>query len=70
MPESLADQAVAALAAIKAMDEGLDLECPERHVVRGLRRHAENLVAEALRNAHALVYVAQDVRELIKKGGT
>ena len=35
---SLADQAVQALAMVKAMDENLNMEHPERHAIRNMQR--------------------------------
>jgi hypothetical protein len=61
---SLAEQAVQALAMVKAMDEGLDMEHPERHSVRSMKRVAEQLIAAGLRHAIDLAWQAQDLRKL------
>lgn len=62
--QSLADAAVETLAAIRAMDNGIDLTHPERHVIRDLKRNAEALIADALRRARDLAYTAYCIREL------
>lgn len=61
---SLADQAVQALAMVKAMDEGLDIENPERHAVRNLQRLAEQEIAAGFRIAIDLAWQAKDLRKL------
>jgi hypothetical protein len=64
--KSLADQAVEALAMVKAMDEGkMTLDNPERHTVRNLKRSAEALLAEAFRQAQTLAYIAGDISGLV-----
>jgi hypothetical protein len=62
--QSLADIAVETLAAVKSMDNGIGLEHPERHVIRDLKRNAEALIADALRRARDLAYVADAIKEL------
>lgn len=62
--QSLADAAVETLAAIRAMDNGIDLCHPERHVIRDLKRNAEALIADALRRARELAYTADAIKEL------
>ena len=61
---SLADQAVQALAMVKAMDEGLDIENPARHAVRNLQRLAEQEMAAGFRIAIDLAWQAKDLRKL------
>ena len=61
---SLADAFVETLAAVRAMDNGIDLTHRERHVIRDLKRNAETLIADALRRARDMVYVADSIREL------
>lgn len=63
--KSLADEAVAALAAVRAMDEGMDLNHPERHTVRNLKRAAEEVLGNAFRTAQTLAYMASDVTSLV-----
>jgi hypothetical protein len=58
---SLADQAVQALAMVKAMDEGLTNDDPHRHIVRSMKRIAEQNIAAALRGAIDLAWLAKDV---------
>lgn len=62
--QSLADTFVETLAAVRAMDNGIDLTHPERHVIRDLKRNAETLIADALRSARSLAYIAESIREL------
>ncbi|CAN7406169.1 hypothetical protein LJR074_002565 [Acidovorax sp. LjRoot74] len=62
--QSLADAAVETLAAVRAMDNGIGLDNPERHVIRDLKRNAEALIADALRRARELAYAADAIREL------
>lgn len=61
---SLADQAMQALAMVKAMDEGLDIENPEHHAVRNLQRLAEQEMAAGFRIAIDLAWQAKDLRKL------
>ena len=63
-PQSLADTFVETLAAVRAMDNGIGLEHPERHVIRDLKREAETLLADALRHARGLAYTAEAIRQL------
>ena len=62
---SLADQAVQALAMVKAMDAGLDMEHPERHAVRNLQRLAEQQIAAGFRIAIDLAWQSKDLRKLV-----
>lgn len=63
--KSPADEAVAALAAVRAMDEAMDLNHPERHTVRNLKRAAEEVLGNAFRTAQTLAYMASDVTSLV-----
>ena len=63
---SLADQAVQALAMVKAMDEGLDMEHPERHAIRSMQRVAQQVIEAGLRSAIDLAWQAQDLRKLAR----
>jgi hypothetical protein len=64
---SLADQAVAALAAIARMDAEITSESPERHLVWSLKRQAEALLFDVLRRAHELAYLASDIQRAMKE---
>lgn len=64
---SLADQAVQALAAVKAIGAELTNDDPERHQVRLLQRLAEAQIAAGLRQAIDLAYMAKDLRALVKE---
>ena len=63
-PQSLADTFVETLAAVRAMDNDIGLDNPERHVIRDLKRDAEALIADALRRARGLAYTAEAIRQL------
>jgi len=63
---SLADQAVQALAMVKAMDEGLDMEHPERHAIRSMKRVAQQVIEAGLRSAIDLAWQANDLRKLAR----
>jgi hypothetical protein len=62
---SLADDAVSVLAAVRAMDEKMDLDHPERHSVRTLKRMAEQVLADAFRQAQGLAYLATDLTSIV-----
>ena len=62
--QSLAEAAVETIAAVRAMDNGIDLTHPERHVIRDLKRNAEALIADALRRGRELAYAADAIKEL------
>ena len=64
---SLADQAVQAIAMVKDMDKGVDNEHPERHVVRSMKRVAEQALAAAFRNAIDVAWMAKDLQETARK---
>jgi hypothetical protein len=65
--KSLADLAVEALAEVRAMDSGVELEHPERHTVRDMKSTAEQILDQAFRQAKRLAASAQDLRELHRK---
>lgn len=60
---SIADRAVAAIAAVTSMDADVANEHDERHTVRSLKRIAETVLIEAFLRAQDLAYLAQNVRE-------
>ena len=64
---SLADQAVQALAMVKAMDEGLDMEHPERYAIRSMQRVARQVIEAGLRSAIDLAWQAQDLRKMARE---
>ena len=64
---SLADQAVQALAMVKAMDEGLEMEHPERHAIRSMKRVAQQVIEAGLRSAIDLAWQANDLRKLARE---
>jgi len=64
---SLADQAVQALAIVRAMDEGMDMEHPERHAVRSMQRVAEQAMAAGFLTAMDLAWQAKDLRKLARE---
>lgn len=64
---SLADKAVDAIAAVRAMGEGLGMEQPERHAVRDLKRAAEAILETALHQARGLAYTAEGLSTDMRK---
>ena len=62
---SLADQAVQALAMVKAMDASIENTDPHRHIVRSLKRMAEARLSQAFREAQEMAYMAQDLPTLV-----
>jgi len=64
---SLADQAVQALAMVKAMDENLNMEHPERHAIRNMQRIAKQVIEAGLRSATDLAWQAQYLREMARQ---
>jgi hypothetical protein len=63
---SLADQAVQALAMVKAMDANMTNDRPERHQVRQLKRLAEAAIAAGLRQAIDFAWMAQELSAMVK----
>lgn len=64
---SIADDAVAALAAVRAMDAGITNDDPHRHIVRSLKRNAEAILIEAFRRSHELAYQAEELGKLMTR---
>ena len=64
---SLADRAVDAIAAVRAMGEGLGMDHPERHAVRDLKRAAEAILETALHQARGLAYTAEGLSTDMRK---
>lgn len=62
---SLADQAVQAIAMVKAMDADVTNENPQRHAVRNLKRLAEGCLADGMRRAIDLAWQAKDLTSLV-----
>ena len=62
--QSLADTLVETLTAMRAMNNGIGLEHPERYVIRDLKRNAEALIADAPSRARELAHTAKSIREL------
>lgn len=60
--KSLADNAVDALAAVARMEFGVTNEHDERHLIRNLKRHAEQALDNAFRLARELAWLAEDTR--------
>lgn len=61
---SLAEQAVQTLEAVRQMEHGIELNNPERHIVRSMKRVAEQAIEAGLRIAQDLAWQAQNVRQL------
>lgn len=62
---SLADQAVEALAMVRAMDANIENTDPHRHIVRSLKRMAEARLSQAFRDAQEIAYMAQELPTLV-----
>ena len=62
---SLADQAVQALAMVKAMDARIENTDPHRHIVRSFKRMAEARLSHAFREAQEMAYMAQELSALV-----
>lgn len=65
--QSLADQAVDTIAAIRNLDTWTNMDHPERHAVREMKRVASEIVTNALRQAQALVYSAESLQQDMRK---
>lgn len=59
--ESLADRAVATLAEVRAIGDSLTNDHPMRHSVRGMKMAAEQILADAMRQAADLAYRAKQL---------
>lgn len=57
--ESLADRAVDALAEVRAIGENMDNEHSMRHTVRSMKRVAEQILSDAMRQATEIAYQAK-----------
>lgn len=55
---SLSDDAITALSAVRQVGENLDDDHPMRHVVRNMKRSAETILGDAIRQATDLAYQA------------
>ena len=56
---SLADEAIIALAEVRAIGEKLGDEHPMRHAVRNIKRVAEDILTQSLRQVTDLSYQAE-----------
>lgn len=59
---SLADRAVHVLAEVAAMDRGVTVDDPERHIVWDLKNEAQQILSEAFLRAQRFVHMADTVR--------
>jgi len=59
--KSLAAAAVDALSAVDRMDAKTTNEHEERHHIRTLKRHAEQILSDALQRARELAWLAEDM---------
>lgn len=64
---SLADCAVYAIAAVRAMGADMPPDAPERHTVRNLKRVAEDIISNALRQARDIAYTAEALSDDMRK---
>lgn len=60
MSQSIADQFIDTMAAIRAIDIASD--DPMRYVMRNLKQEAEQAISDALRHARVIAYHARDVQ--------
>lgn len=67
MSESIADRAVAALAAVSRMRDGISIDHPERAAVREIHQVALSVLDEAFRQALRLAYAAEGLQETMRK---
>ena len=65
--QSLADQAVDTIAAIRKMCAHCDKKHPEHYTVRKMKSVAEQIVSDALQQANDLVYAAEILQQDIRK---
>lgn len=61
MSQSIADQFIDTMAALRALDIASD--DPMRHVMRSLKQEAEQIISEALRHAWTLAHHARDAQK-------
>lgn len=67
MAESLADRAVATLAHVARMTEGVTNDHPERHALRELKQVAEAILDEAFQHARRLAFASEGLRETMRE---
>ena len=65
--QSLADQAVDTISAIRRMCANTDQKHPEHYTVRKMKQVAEQIVSNALQQANDLVYAAEILQQDIRK---
>lgn len=58
---SLADCAVSALAEVRAMGDNMENDHPMRHAVRSMKRIAEQILSDAMRQAVDLAYQSKQL---------
>ncbi|MBD8632778.1 hypothetical protein IFT74_15545 [Oxalobacteraceae sp. CFBP 8755] len=61
MSQSIADQFIDTMAALRALDIASD--DPMRHVMRSLKQEAEQIISEALRSAWTLAHHARNAQK-------
>lgn len=61
--QSLADCVVDALAAVRAIEDDIDNDHQMRHVVRSMKRVAEQILSDAMRQATEIAYQAKKIIE-------
>ncbi len=66
-PETLAEQVIDALSAIKGMSAHTDHPLPERHAVRDIKRIAEQTLADACRTVIGLSYTVTHITDAINE---
>lgn len=64
--DTLADRAVMALSMVRSMTDGVTNDHPHRHVMMGMKRCAERVLADAFEVAIGLAFESQSVVDMAK----
>lgn len=68
--QSIADRAIFTLSAVSRMGDDLTSEAIERHIVRNMKRIAEQAIEDGFRVAMELSYQAEQLSKDLKKEPT
>ena len=64
---SINDRAIEAMAAVSQIGNGLTNESPERHIIRNLKRTAEQILSDAFIRATDLSFQAMNVNNTFRE---
>ena len=64
---SINDRAIEAMAAVSQIGNGLTNESPERHIIRSLKRTAEQILSDAFIRATDLSFQAMNVSNTFRE---